>query len=111
MKQKSNSKNTLIQPQNHTDSNANKNEGNVYIIVEFNRKFINFKGLLSVENPNGLITLIPCANVNSAQSILKSPKIINLSMILLHISVNDIDEQHPQDHAFNSRNVAETFDR
>ena len=44
-KQNSNSKNIATQPQNHTNPNANENQGNVYIIMDSNRKFINFKEL------------------------------------------------------------------
>ena len=77
--------------------------------MDSNRKFINFKELLPEENPNGSITVITCGNVNSAENILKSSKIVKASKILLHIGVNDIDEQHPQDLAFNLRNLAEKF--
>ena len=45
--------------------------------MDSNRKFINFKELLSVENPNGSITAILCGNMNSGERILKSPKIVN----------------------------------
>ena len=45
--QNSNTKNTITQPQNHTNPNANENVGNVYITMDFNRKFINFKELMS----------------------------------------------------------------
>ena len=63
------------------------------------------------ENPNGSITLITCENVNSAESILKFLKIVPLIKILLHIGVNDIDEQHPRDLAFKLRNLIERFQR
>ena len=109
--QNSNSKNTVTQPQNHINPNANENLGNVYIIMDSNRKFKNFKELLSEENPNGLITIINCGNVNSAENILESPEIVKPSKILLHIGVSGIYEQHLQDLAFNLRNLAEKFHR
>ena len=81
------------------------------MIMDSNRKFINFKELLSKENSNGSITVIPCENVNSAEGILKSPKIVKPSKMLLYIYVNDIDEEHPQYLAFNLTNLAEKFRR
>ena len=95
-----NSKITVTQPKNHTHPNANENQGYVYIVMDCN-----------VENPNGSITAISCKNVNSAESILKSPKTVNLIKILLHIDVNDIDEEHPEDLAFNLRDLTERFHR
>ena len=98
--QNSNWKITVTQPQNHTYPNANENQGNLYIVIDCNE-----------ENPNGSITVIACKNVNSAESILKSPKIVNVIKILLHIGVNDIDEQHPQHLAFNLRDLTERLHR
>ena len=95
---KTNSKITVTQSQNHTNPNVYEHQGNAYIIMDSHE-----------ENANGAITLITCENVNSGESILKYPKIVALIMILLHIGVNDIDEQHPQELAFNLRNLAERF--
>ena len=78
--------------------------------MDSNRKFRNFNELLSEENPNRS-TVIPCGNVNRVESILKSPKIVTPSKILLHIVKNDIDKQHPQELAFNLKNPAEKFHR
>ena len=79
--------------------------------MDSNRIFTNFKELLAEENLNGSITVIPGGNLNSAESILKFPKIVNTSKILLHIVVNDIDEQYPQDLAFNLKNLSEKSHR
>ena len=54
-------KKKFTQPQNHTNLNANENQGNVYSIMGSNGKFINFKELQSEENSNGSVTLIPLA--------------------------------------------------
>ena len=89
-----------VTPQNHTYPNANENQGKLYIVIDCNE-----------ENPNGSITVIASKNVNSAESILKFPKLVNVIKILLHIGVNDIDEQHPQDLAFNLRDLTERFHR
>ena len=105
------SKNRATHPQNHSNPNVNKNQGNTYIIMDSNRIFTNFKELLAEENLNGSITIIPGGNLNSAESILKFPKIFNPSKILLHIVVNDIDEQHSQDLAFNLKNLSEKSHR
>ena len=81
------------------------------IIMDTNRKFIYFKELPSKEIPNRSITVILCENANIAESILKSLKIVKPSKMLLHIDVNDIDEEHPQYLAFNLTNLAEKFRR
>lgn len=64
--QNSDIKNTVTQPQSHNNPNTNESQRNVYIIMGFNRKFTNLKELVSQENTNGSVTVIPCGNVNSA---------------------------------------------
>ena len=64
--QNSDIKNTVTQPQCHNNPNTNESQRNVYIIMGFNRKFTNLKELVSQENTDGSVAVIPCGNVNSA---------------------------------------------
>ena len=57
--------------------------GNIFIIMDSNRKFICFKKLLAEElyDPNKSIITIPCGNINKARNILKSHNSSNPSKI------------------------------
>ena len=77
--------------------------------MDSNRKFINFEELLADGHPNSSVIVIPCGNINSAKKILNSQKIVDPLKILLHIGVNDVDDYHLQDLAFQLKNLAEKF--
>ena len=73
--------------------------------------FICFKKLLAEElnDPNASIITIPCSNINWARNILKSHGIFYRSKILLHVGINDIDNEHPQDIAYKLKLLAEEY--
>ena len=71
--------------------------GSIFIIMDSNRKFICFKKQIA-----SIIT-IPCGNINKARNILKSRDISNPSKILLHVGINDIDNEHPEDIVYKLR--------
>ena len=52
-----------------------KNKRNIYIIMDSNRKFINFKELLLTEEKETNPAVIPCGNVKRAGEILKTNQI------------------------------------
>ena len=67
--------------------------------MDSNRKFICFKELLAEElyDPNASIITIPLGNINNARNVLKSHDISNSSKVLLHVKINDIDNDLPED--------------
>ena len=71
--------------------------------MDSNRKFICFKKQIA-----SIIT-IPCGNINKARNILKSRDISNPSKILLHVGINDIDNEHPEDIVYKLRLLAEEY--
>ena len=71
-----------------------KGKGNLYVIMDSNRKFINFKEFLAGEFDNKLTPiLIPCSNIKKAERILTSNQIKMPHKILLRIGINDFDDQ------------------
>ena len=87
-----------------------KGKGNLYVIMDSNRKFINFKELLAGEFDNKLTPIvIPCGNIRKAESILTSNQINTPHVILLHIGINDLDDQRPEDIALDLKDLAESF--
>ena len=66
--------------------------------MDSNRKFIDFRELLSSETEEGgQIVVIPCGNVRKAETLMDSPKIMDPSNIFIYVGVNDIDDQYPED--------------
>ena len=60
--------------------------------MDSNRKFIDFRELLSSETEDGgQIVVTPCGNVRKAETLMDSPKITDQSKILIYVGVNDID--------------------
>ena len=88
----------------------NKGKGNLYVIMDSNRKFINFKELLAGEFDNKLTPIvIPCGNIRKAESILTSNQINKPHIILLHIGINDLGDQRPEDIALDLKDLAKSF--
>ena len=85
--------------------------GNIFIIMDSNRKLISFEKLFAegLFDQNALIITIPCGNINKARNILKSRDISNPSKILLHVGINDIDNEHPEDIVYKLRLLAEEY--
>ena len=78
--------------------------------MDSNRKFIDFRELLSNETEDGgQIVVIPCGNVRKAETLMNSPKITDPSKILIHVGVNDIDDQYPEDIGNNLVTIAKKF--
>ena len=78
--------------------------------MDSNRKFIDFRELLSSETEDeGQIVVIPCGNVRKAETLMNSPKITDPSKILIHVGVNDIDDQYSEDIANNFVSIAKRF--
>ena len=65
------------------------------VIVDSNKKFINFNQLLGGNLKKGKVIVITCSNI-TAEKILESHQLDNPSKILLHISINDIDNAEPE---------------
>ena len=93
-------KSSQAPPQRNTSPNLkdmgilDKGKDNLCVIMDSNRKFINFKKLLAGEFDNKLTPiLIPCGNIRKAESILTSSQINTPHIILLHIGINDLDDQ------------------
>ena len=78
--------------------------------MDSNRKFIEYRELLSNETEDGgQIVVIPCDNVRKAETLMNSPKITGPSKILIHVGVNDIDDQYSEDIANNFVSIAKRF--
>ena len=73
-----------------------ENEKNIVVIMDSNRKFINFNQLVDGNLKKGKVRVIPCSNITSAEKIPESHEIDNPSKLLLHIGINDIDNTEPQ---------------
>ena len=71
---------------------------------------IEFRKLLSNETIDwGQIVVIPCGNVRKAETLIYSPKVTDPSKILIHVGVNDIDDQYPEDIGNNLVTIAKKF--
>ena len=78
--------------------------------MDSNRKFIDYRELLSNETEDGRqIVVIPCGNVRKAETLMNSPKITDPSKILIHVGVNDIDDQYSEDIPNNFVSIAKRF--
>ena len=79
--------------------------------MDSNRKFICFKELLAEElyDPNASIITIPLDNINKARNILKSHDISNSSKVLLHVEINDIDNELPEDIVYKLKLLADGY--
>ena len=78
--------------------------------MDSNRKFIDFRELLSSETEDGgQIVVIPCGNARKAETLMDSPKIKDPSKILIYVGVNDIDDQYPEDITNNLVSTAKKF--
>ena len=71
---------------------------------------IEFRKLLSNETVDGdQIVVIPCGNVRKAETLIYSPKVTDPSKILIHVGVNDNDDQYPEDIGNNLVTIAKKF--
>ena len=78
--------------------------------MDSNRKFIDFRELLSNEIVDGgQVVVILCGNVRKGEALINSPKITDPSKLLMHVGVNDIDDQYPEDIANNLVTIAKKF--
>ena len=78
--------------------------------MDSNRKFINFKEVSAAEFNNNLTPIvIPCGDTRKAESILNSIQIRTPHIILLHIGINDLDDQRPEDITLDLKELAESF--
>ena len=89
----------------HNDTDAlYKDNRNICIIMDSNRKFINFKELLSTEEEETNPIVIPCGNIKRAEEILDSPH-----QIILHIGIYDIDTQDTRGIVVKIKTLAEVY--
>ena len=80
--------------------------------MDLNRKFIDFRELLSNETKDGgQIVVIPCGNVRKAETLMNSPKIMDPSKISIHVGVNDIHDQYLEDITSNLVTIARNFEK
>ena len=71
---------------------------------------IEFRKLLSNETIDwGQIVVIPCGNVRKAETLMDSLKVTDPSKFLIHVGVNDIDDQYPEDIGNNLVTIAKKF--
>ena len=78
------------------NTNNSRNQ-NIVILMGSNKKFIDFRELLSNETEDGVqIVSIPCGNVRKAETLMNSPKIADTSKIIIHVGVSDVDNQYPE---------------
>ena len=64
----------------------NSRKQNIVILMDSNRKFIEFRKLLSNETEDGgPIVVIPCGNVRKTETLPNSPKFTDPSKILIHV--------------------------
>ena len=78
--------------------------------MDSNRKFIDFREILLNEIVDkGQVVVIPCGNVRKAEALINSPKITDSSKLLIHVGVNDINAQYPEDIANNLVTIAKKF--
>ena len=80
-----------------------------YIIMDSNRKCINFKEPLLIEEEETNPVVIPCGNIKRAEEILKTNQIDSPHQIILHIGINDIDTQDTSDIAVKIATLAEAY--
>ena len=89
----------------HNDTDAlYKDNRNIYIITDSNRKFINFKELLLTEEEETNPIVTPCGNIKRAEEILDSPH-----QIILHIGIYDIDTQDTRGIVVKIKTLAEVY--
>ena len=86
-----------------------ENEKNIVVIMDSNRKFINFNQLDGRNLQKDKVIVMPCSNIISAEKILESHQIDNPSKILLHMGINDIGNTEPENIAKDLVPVAEKF--
>ena len=78
--------------------------------MDSNGKFIDFRELLSNEIVDGgQIVVVPYGNVRKTEALINSPKITDPSKLLIHVGVNDNDDQYPEDIADNLLTIAKKF--
>ena len=94
----------------HNDTEAlYKDKRTINIIMDSNRKFISFKGMLLTEEEETDPVVIPCGNIKRAEEILKTNQIDSPHQIILHIGINDIDTQDTRDIAVKLKTLAEAY--
>ena len=86
-----------------------KDKRNIYIIMDSDRKFINFKELLLTEQEETNPVVISCGNIKRAEEILKTNQIDSPHQIILHIGINNIDTQDTSDIAVKIATLAEAY--
>ena len=92
------------------NTNNSRNQ-NTVILMDLNRKLIDFRELLSNETKDGgQIVVIPCGNVRKAETLMNSPKIMDPSKISIHVGVNDIHDQYLEDITSNLVTIARNFE-
>ena len=93
-----------------TQNTNNSRNQNIVILMDSNRTFIDFRELLSNESVDGgQIIVIPCGNVRKAETLMNSPKITDASKMLIHVGVNDIDDQYQENIVNSIVTIAKKF--
>ena len=93
-----------------SQNTSNSRNQNIATLIDSNRKFIDFRELLSSETEDGgQIVVIRCSNMRKAETLMNSAKITDPSKILIQIGVNDIDDKYPGDIANNLVSIAKKF--
>ena len=86
-----------------------KDKRNIYIIMDSDRKFINFKELLLTEQEETNPVVLPCGNIKRAKEILKINQIDSPHQVILYIGINDLDTQDTSNIAVKIETLAEAY--
>ena len=93
---------------NDTDA-LYKDKRNIYIIMDSNRKSVNFKELLLTEEEETNPIVISCGNIKRAGEIFKSNQIDSPYQIILHTGIDDIGAQDTRDIAVKIKTLAKAY--
>ena len=101
---------TLPEKSAHNDTEAlNKDKRKIYIIMDSNRKFINFKEMLLTEEEETNPVFIPCGNIKRAEEILKTNQIDSPHQVIPYIGINDLDTQDTSNIAVKIETLAQAY--
>ena len=77
--------------------------------MDSDRKFINFKELLLIEQEETNPVVIPCGNIKRAEEILKTNQNDSPHQVILYIGINDIDTQDTSNIAVKIETLADAY--
>ena len=85
-------------------NNSNKGRKKLTILMDSNRKYINFKELFTDRD----IEVLKCGSTESVNKVIKNKKIVS-DEVLIHVGINDIEVEEPNVVAMNIVNIAKNL--